>query len=106
MFVDFTATWCVNCKVNERLVLDTQAVQQALAQRKAVFLKADWSTGQEDVTKLLQQFHRAAVPLYVIYPAGNPGGAIVLPELLTQRLVLDGLAAADKAALTHPLAAR
>ncbi len=106
VFVDFTATWCVNCKVNERLVLDTKEVQQALAQRNAVFLKADWSTGQEDVTKLLQQFHRAAVPLYVIYPAGNPGAAIVLPELLTPRLVLDGLAAADKAAVTHPLAAR
>jgi thiol:disulfide interchange protein/DsbC/DsbD-like thiol-disulfide interchange protein len=98
VFVDFTATWCVNCKVNERLVLDTAPVQAALRQRNAVFLKADWSTGQADVTKLLQQFHRAAVPLYVIYPAGNAAGAIVLPELLTQRLVLDGLAAADKAA--------
>jgi thiol:disulfide interchange protein/DsbC/DsbD-like thiol-disulfide interchange protein len=104
VFVDFTASWCVNCKVNERLVLDTQAVQQALAQRHAVFLKADWTTGQEDVTKLLRHFNRAAVPLYVIYPAGNPAGAIVLPELLTQRLVLDGLAAADKAAVAHPLA--
>jgi thiol:disulfide interchange protein/DsbC/DsbD-like thiol-disulfide interchange protein len=106
VFVDFTATWCVNCKVNERLVLDTAPVQAALQQRNAVFLKADWSTGQEDVTKLLQQFHRAAVPLYVIYPAGNPAGAIVLPELLTQRLVLDGLSAADKAAAPHSIAER
>jgi thiol:disulfide interchange protein/DsbC/DsbD-like thiol-disulfide interchange protein len=106
VFVDFTASWCVNCKVNERLVLNTEPVQQALKKRDAVFLKADWSTGQEDVTKILQQFNRAAVPLYVIYPAGNPAAAIVLPELLTQRLVLDGLAAADKAALTPPLAAR
>jgi thiol:disulfide interchange protein/DsbC/DsbD-like thiol-disulfide interchange protein len=101
VFVDFTASWCVNCKVNERLVLDTAPVQTALRQRNAIFLKADWSTGQADVTKLLQQFHRAAVPLYVIYPAGNPAGAIVLPELLTQRLVLDGLAAAAKAAAPH-----
>jgi thiol:disulfide interchange protein/DsbC/DsbD-like thiol-disulfide interchange protein len=106
VFVDFTASWCVNCKVNERLVLDTAEVQQALSRRNAVFLKADWSTGQEDVTKLLPQFHRAAVPLYVIYPAGNPGAAIVLPELLTKGLVLDGLAAADKAAAVHPIAAR
>jgi thiol:disulfide interchange protein DsbD len=106
VFVDFTASWCVNCKVNERLVLDTQPVQQALSQRNAVFLKADWTNGQPDVTKVLKQFNRAAVPLYVIYPAGNPGAAIVLPELLTQSLVLDGLSAADKAAIVHPIAAR
>ena len=105
VFVDFTASWCVNCKVNERLVLNTDAVQQALAQRHALFLKADWSTGQEDVTKILRQFDRAAVPLYVIYPAGNPAAAIVLPELLTKNIVLDGLATADKAALSPPLAA-
>ena len=106
VFVDFTASWCVNCKVNERLVLNTAPIQQALSKDHALFLKADWSTGQDDVTRLLRQFHRAAVPLYVIYPAGNPAAAIVLPELLTKQIVLDGLAAADKAAITHPLAAR
>ncbi len=106
VFVDFTASWCVNCKVNEKLVLNTAPIQRALSDRHALFLKADWSTGNADITKLLRQFHRAAVPLYVIYPAGNPAGAIVLPELLTQGIVLDGLAAADKAALAPPLAVR
>jgi thiol:disulfide interchange protein DsbD len=104
VFVDFTASWCVNCKVNERLVLDTAPIQQALGSRNAIFLTADWSNGDEDITRLLHQFKRAAVPLYVIYPAGKPDAPIVLPELLTQGIVLDALAAADKA--SSPIALR
>ena len=98
VFVDFTAEWCVNCKVNERTVLNTDAVQNALRQRNAHFLKADWTDGAEDITRLLRGFGRAGVPLYVVYPAGKPGAPVVLPELLTQNIVLDALAEADRRA--------
>ncbi|MBV9659456.1 MAG: thioredoxin family protein [Verrucomicrobia bacterium] len=101
VFVDFTAAWCVNCKVNERAVLATEPVQRALREKNAIFLTADWTDGAEDITKLLRGFGRAGVPLYVVYPAGKPDAPIVLPELLTQRLVLDAL----DAAAAKPLAA-
>lgn len=97
VFVDFTAEWCVNCKVNERTVLSTQVVQDALKKRNAIFLKADWTDGAEDITHLLRHFGRAGVPLYVIYPAAKPDKPIVLPELLTTNIVLDGLKQADQA---------
>lgn len=98
VFVDFTAEWCVNCKVNERTVLNTDAVQNALRERNAHFLKADWTDGAEDITRLLRGFGRAGVPLYVVYPAGKPDAPVVLPELLTQNIVLDALAEADRRA--------
>lgn len=91
VFVDFTASWCVNCKVNEKLVLKSDAVRQAFKNDHVLFLKADWSTGDPYITKLLKQIGRAGVPAYVIYPAGDPAGAMVLPESLTQQIVLDAL---------------
>jgi DsbC/DsbD-like thiol-disulfide interchange protein/cytochrome c biogenesis protein CcdA len=93
VFVDFTADWCVNCKVNERLVLDSAPVQDALHQHDVILLKADWTDGNEQITALLRKFGRAGVPCYVIYPPG--GTPIVLPEVITKEIVLNAL---DRAA--------
>jgi thiol:disulfide interchange protein len=95
VFIDFTADWCVNCKVNERLVLNTDTVQRAFQQRNVKFLRADWTRGDPDITQLLKQFGRAAVPAYVIYPADRSRAPIVLPELLTTAIVLDALQQAE-----------
>lgn len=91
VFVDFTADWCVNCKVNERLVLNSQAVQNAFKDKDVLFLKADWTRGDADITALLKRFGRAGVPLYVIYPANDRNSPIVLPELLSRDTVLEAL---------------
>ncbi len=93
VFVDFTADWCVNCKVNEHLVLDSLPIQDAFRQRGVILLKADWTDGENDITALLRKFGRAGVPCYVIYPPG--GQPIVLPEVITKDIVLDAL---DRAA--------
>ena len=92
VFVDFTADWCVNCKVNEHLVLDSSQVQDAFRQRGVIVLKANWTNGDEGITALLRKFGRAGVPCYVLYPVdGNP---IVLPEVITPDIVLHALAQA------------
>jgi thiol:disulfide interchange protein DsbD len=96
VFVDFTAEWCINCKYNEKLVLKSDAVQAAFKEGNVLFLKADWTNGDPDITKLLKQYGRAGVPAYVIYPAGSSEHPIVLPELLTQQIVMDGLINAAK----------
>jgi len=96
VFVDFTAEWCINCKVNEKTVLESVAVQRAFKENNVEFLRADWTNGNPEITRLLKQFGRAGVPLYVIYPADGKGQPVVLPELLTQQLVLDGLATAKQ----------
>lgn len=96
VFVDFTAAWCINCKVNERAVLNTSPVQKAFKDENVLFLKADWTNGDPDITKLLKQFGRAGVPAYVVYPAGSSGKPQVLPELLTQQIVLDAVNNASK----------
>lgn len=96
VFIDFTADWCVNCKVNERLVLDSQAVQQVFMENKVTFLKADWTRGDPEITALLKRFGRAGVPLYVIYPKADRENPRVLPELLTRDMVIKAVEEASK----------
>src|SRR5204863_6405742 len=68
VFIDFTAEWCITCKFNESTVLETEAVRTAFSERQIVKLKADWTNGDPAITKLLKQFGRPGVPLYVLYP--------------------------------------
>jgi thiol:disulfide interchange protein DsbD len=90
VFVDFTAAWCLTCKFNEASVLESADVREAFRRRGIVKMKADWTNGDPIITKLLQQFGRPGVPLYVLYPGKN-GEAIVFPELLTKSIVLEKL---------------
>ena len=90
VFVDFTAAWCLTCKFNEASVLESAAVREAFQRRGVVKLKADWTNADPVITKLLQQFGRPGVPLYVLYP-GKSAEPIVFPELLTKSIILDKL---------------
>jgi thiol:disulfide interchange protein/DsbC/DsbD-like thiol-disulfide interchange protein len=91
VFVDFTAAWCVTCQANKRLVLYSSPVAAAFAQRGVTLLRADWTNRNDAIAHELARFGRNGVPLYVLYdPAGRPH---VLPEILTQRVVLDALSA-------------
>ena len=101
VFVDFTAAWCITCKFNEASVLESATVKSAFERYGVVKMKADWTNADPVITKTLKQFGRVGVPLYVFYPAATPNQPIVLPELLTQALVLDHLqTAASKVAAT------
>ena len=90
VFIDFTAAWCLTCKFNEASVLESAVVREAFQRRGVIKLKADWTNGDPVITKLLQQFGRPGVPLYVLYP-GKSEEPIVFPELLTRSIILDKL---------------
>lgn len=94
VFIDFTAEWCLTCKVNEKTVLADKAVVEKLNDPNIVTIKADWTNRNEAITKLLQKFGRSGVPLYVVFPAGRPTEPIVLPEVITTGIVLDALSRA------------
>jgi len=96
VFVDFTAAWCLTCKFNEANVLESSAVREAFQRHAIVKLKADWTNGDPVITKLLQQFGRPGVPLYVLYP-GKSDRPIVFPELLTKSILLKKLETTSRA---------
>lgn len=89
VFVDMTAAWCVTCLVNERVALDTAAVRDAFARHNVVYMKGDWTRQDPVITAFLRRHGRDGVPLYVYFPPHAPPR--VLPQILTERLVLDTL---------------
>ena len=92
VFVNLTAAWCITCQANERLVLRSAAVRAAFAARNVAPLKGDWTRGDPAIGALLRQHGREGVPLYLLYPAGG-GPPVLLPELLTETVVLRALGA-------------
>ena len=91
VFIDFTADWCLNCKYNEKFVLETEPVRAAFREKKIVAFKADWTNADPVITEMLKKFKRAGVPVYVLYLPGI-SEPFVFPEILSKDLVLRHLA--------------
>lgn len=89
VFVDFTAAWCVTCQVN-KLVLTDPAVLDAFAKRNVALVRADWTRRDPAITQALTALGRSGVPVYVLHRPGK--GPLLLPEILSQRIVLNALA--------------
>ena len=88
LLVNFTASWCLTCLVNERNAFSDAAVQKVFRDKKVTLMKGDWTNRDPAITKALAAFGRAGVPLYVVYN-GKPGATepVVLPQILTAGVV-------------------
>jgi thiol:disulfide interchange protein len=83
VFAYFTADWCLTCKVNEKGVIETDAVRKALADGKVAVLVGDWTNGDAALGRFIERHNRAGVPLYLWYKPGEDAPR-VLPQILTQ----------------------
>jgi thiol:disulfide interchange protein DsbD len=90
VLLDITADWCVTCKVNERLILETPAVRAALARGGVVAMRGDWTRRDDAIGSFLAAHGRYGIPFYMLYRPGREPA--VLPELLTRDLVLAAIA--------------
>ncbi len=90
IFVDFTAAWCVTCKVNEIRVLKTRKMQNLFEDTNTAFLVADWTNKDDDIAAELAKYGRAGVPLYLVY-SDNSVTPVILPQILTYNDVRDAL---------------
>jgi thiol:disulfide interchange protein DsbD len=93
VFVDFTADWCITCKFNMRTAIDTPAVREAFARSGIVPMLADWTNSNPEITRKLAQFDRVGVPFYLFYPPGSADKPVILPELLTEQIILRAVGA-------------
>jgi thiol:disulfide interchange protein DsbD len=90
VFVNFTAAWCITCKVNERVALSTQNTRRLFQSRSVAYLVADWTRPDPAIARELERYGRSGVPLYLLY---SPSSAQpqVLPQLLTEGIVADAI---------------
>ena len=89
--MDFTASWCLSCQVNERVALGQSSVRQAFQNANVALLKADWTREDPAITQALSALDRSGVPVYALY---KPGASTpeLLPHVLTPGIVLDAIA--------------
>ena len=66
---------------------------EAVARSGTLYLKGDWTRRDPAITAYLASFGRNGVPLYVWYP--RSGAPQVLPQVLTEGMVLEALAAVN-----------
>jgi thiol:disulfide interchange protein DsbD len=91
VLVNVTAAWCLTCLVNERVALRAPAVTGVLARKGVATLKADWTNRDPAITRVLGQFGRNGVPLYLLYPSRPGAEPAVLPQILSESAVIDAL---------------
>ncbi|ELN2736224.1 protein-disulfide reductase DsbD family protein [Pluralibacter gergoviae] len=90
IFVNFTASWCITCQVNDKTSLSTAAVKSALARTGTLYMVADSTKFNADIDDAMSQFGQGGLPLYVVYPADG-GKPQVLPQVLTPAIVVNAL---------------
>jgi thiol:disulfide interchange protein DsbD len=90
VFVDFTASWCLSCQVNERVALKQAEVEKAFADANVVLLRADWTQYDDAITQALSTLDRSGVPAYALY-SPSQSQPQMLPEVLTPGIVTDAL---------------
>jgi thiol:disulfide interchange protein DsbD len=90
VFVDFTASWCLSCQVNERVALSQPEVMKAFGERNVALFKADWTREDPAITQALTALGRSGVPVYAFYSPGENNPRL-LPQVLTPGIVLDAI---------------
>ena len=100
MLVDFTADWCLTCKANEAVALNTAETLRYVRQNGIATLKADKTQPAPEADELLKALGNQAgsSPFYAVFPAGSPNEPIKLDGLFTSAApILDVLQQANRA---------
>lgn len=88
VFIDFTADWCINCQVNDRLVLQNSNVVRAFKDKGIIAFKGDWTKSDPAITQALASYGRDSIPVYVYYPPGSDA-PIILSQIITPKMILE-----------------
>jgi len=90
ILVNFTADWCLTCKVNERVITNSEEFKKMVKNEDIHYLVGDWTTNNPEITEQLAYYKRAGVPLYLYWRAGSDEVKI-LPAILTKGILYDHL---------------
>ena len=88
ILVNFTADWCLTCKVNEAVVFKSKSFNELIDKGDLIYLVADWTNYDPLITKELEKYQRGGVPLYLYWKSGEKKPKI-LPAILTKKIFYD-----------------
>lgn len=84
ILIDFTADWCLICKTNEAVALNTRDTAEFIARHDVIPLLADYTKESPDIKEWLDKFKSISVPLTVIIPADRSKSSIALRSYYSQ----------------------
>ena len=67
VFIDITADWCLNCKVNKKLVLDNKEVLEFFKKNNINLMRADWTFPDNNILDFLQTYNRYGIPFNIFF---------------------------------------
>jgi thiol:disulfide interchange protein len=98
VLVDFSADWCMTCKLNLATAIETDKVKAAIESNKVVPLLADWTEESPEIKTMLESLQSKSIPVLAIFPAARSGESapepIILRDLITESQVLTAIKAA------------
>ncbi|MFN9271548.1 MAG: protein-disulfide reductase DsbD family protein [Planctomycetia bacterium] len=95
VLVDFSADWCMTCKLNLATAIETNRVKAAIDANRVVPLLADWTEESPEIKGMLETLQSRSIPVLAIFPAVRPDeparDPIVLRDLITESQVLEAI---------------
>jgi thiol:disulfide interchange protein DsbD len=73
-FINFTASWCLTCKVNKKIVLQSDDFKDIVKAKNLRLLEGDWTKRDDNITNFLRSYNIVGVPAYFIQ---KPNGEII-----------------------------
>ena len=67
VFVSFTASWCLTCKINEQLVFESKDFFDYINKRGIVCLKADFTDYDKELGAFLTKHNVPGIPFYLFF---------------------------------------
>ena len=94
IFVEMTAAWCITCKVNHAVAINTKATRNLFKDQNVQYLIGDWTNQDPVITQYLNDYGRNGVPLYVYYGPKNKETEerpkpVILPQILNPGIIND-----------------
>ena len=86
-FINFTAAWCITCKVNEAVAFSDEVFNK-FEEKNITYLKADWTNRNSEIAGQIEKYNRSGIPLY-IYWNKKLDEPMVLNEILTENYLME-----------------
>ncbi len=87
VIIDITADWCITCKVNKKLVLDSKEVVAKLKEANIIGMRGDLTKPNKEISDFLAYHNRYAIPFNIVYGPRVRDG-VLLSEFLNKKELL------------------
>ena len=87
VFVDITAEWCINCKINKKFILDDPEIQDFFSENNINLMRGDWTFPDKEILNFLKEYNRFGIPFNIIFSENHPEGYI-FSEILSKSNLL------------------